>query len=201
MILLLFHKPSDGPPKSSDRSRNHFCTTQSLLASELWILSRQQFLIMIHSAVGAVRWRIAQCFQCGGRDVCYLVLLSTYDQLAVPRAAELARCGRSRWFEPHAIWPHCRQLCARYNARLTRVCIVVAGIPLEKNLLGSVFVRGLCSAVRPKRRPPCGVAQGFMFIPVFSSEDCVRGGAEQNEGYGTSTSRSVRRNMRRTSAF
>ena len=45
-------------------------------------------------------------------------------------------------------------------------------------------MRGLCSANRPKRWPPCEVAQGFWLIEVFSRGVCAGGGAEQNDENG-----------------
>ena len=59
--------------------------------------------------------------------------------------------------------------------------------------------------LRTKRRPPCGVAQGFIPIPVFSSEVCVGCGVEQNDQNGlgeeSCDSSDVPRNMVRTGAF
>ena len=47
---------------------------------------------------------------------------------------------------------------------------------------------GLCSDRRPKRRPPCGVAQGFRLVEEFS-----RGGVHIRFGVGAGTS--VKKNV------
>ena len=64
-------------------------------------------------------------------------------------------------------------------------------------------VRGVDSAKGPYNNLPGGVAQGHILIPVISSEFGVNGsGVEQNDGNGSSTSKSGLRNMqwkRRTS--
>ena len=64
-------------------------------------------------------------------------------------------------------------------------------------------VRGVDSAKWPYNNLPGGVAQGHILIPVISSEFGVNGsGVEQNDGNGSSTSKSGLRNMqwkRRTS--
>ena len=71
--------------------------------------------------------------------------------------------------------------------------------------LGSVFVRVLCSANRPRMRPPCGVAQGFRLVEVFSRGVCAGSGVEQNdenaEGEENCDSSNAPRNMRRLSGF
>ena len=71
--------------------------------------------------------------------------------------------------------------------------------------LGSVFVRALCSANRPRMRPPCGVAQGFRLVEVFSRGVCAGSGVEQNdengEGEENCDSSNAPRNMRRLRGF
>ena len=64
---------------------------------------------------------------------------------------------------------------------------------------------GICSAIRPKRRPPGGVTQGFLLVPVFSSDVFAGGGVEQNDENGLGVedcdSSDVPRNKRRLSDF
>ena len=47
---------------------------------------------------------------------------------------------------------------------------------------------GLCSAKRPKRRPLCGVAQGFGFVEEFSRDGV---------GLGVEVGKGVERNVER----
>ena len=74
--------------------------------------------------------------------------------------------------------------------------------PLPKPVVLAMIVRGDDSARRPNSIPPSGVARGegrggrVLLIPVMRSEFAVDGGgAEQNDGNESGTSRSGRRNM------